>query len=66
VLSVSTRLQLVALGARVQSQARPYHKLILFWNNTPHASDGPPAHHQESKTAHTAPGTCHTGSVSTC
>jgi len=31
-----------------------YLKLILFWNNTLHVSDGLSVHRQESKTVHTA------------
>jgi hypothetical protein len=41
-------------------------KLILFWNNILHVSDGLSVHHQESKTVHTASGICHTGSVAAC
>ena len=33
-------------------------KFILFWNNTPHVSDGLSVHHQEFKTEHTATGIC--------
>jgi len=29
-------------------------KFILFWNDTPHVSDGLSVHHQEFKTVHTA------------
>ena len=36
-------------------------KFILFCNSTLHVSDSPSVHHQESKTAHTASGICHTG-----
>jgi len=35
-------------------------KLILFWNDTLHVSDGPSVHHQEFKTVHTATGICQT------
>ena len=31
-------------------------KFILFWNDTPHVSDGLSVHHEESKTVHTASG----------
>ena len=33
-------------------------RFILFWNDTPHVSDGLSVHHQEFKTAHTATGIC--------
>ena len=33
---------------------------ILFWNDTPHVSDGLTVHHQEFKTVHTATGICQT------
>ena len=33
-------------------------KLILFWNDTLHVSDGLSVHHQEFKTLHTATGIC--------
>jgi len=33
-------------------------KFILFWNDTPHVSDGLSVHHQEFKTVHTATGIC--------
>ena len=37
-----------------------YLRFILFWNNTLlHVSDGLSAHHQESKTVHTASGICY-------
>ena len=39
-------------------------KLILFWDNTLHVSDGLSVHHQESKTVHTA--SYHTGFVAAC
>jgi len=39
-------------------------KLILFWNNTLHVSDGLSVHHQESKTVRTA--SYHTGFVAAC
>jgi len=29
-------------------------KFVLFWNVTPHVSDGLSVHHQEFKTVHTA------------
>jgi hypothetical protein len=29
-------------------------EFVLFWNDTPHFSDGLSVHHQEFKTAHTA------------
>jgi len=35
-------------------------KFILFWNDTPHISDGLYVHHQEFKTEHTATGICQT------
>jgi len=35
-------------------------KFILFWNDTPHVSDGLSIHHQEFKTVHTATGICQT------
>jgi len=35
-------------------------------SNILHISDGLSAHHQESKTVHTASGIRHTGSVSAC
>jgi len=35
-------------------------KLILFWNDTLHVSDGLSVHHQEFKTVHTATGICQT------
>jgi hypothetical protein len=38
-------------------------KFILFWNNTPHVSDGLSVHHQESKTVHTASVLCQTDSA---
>ena len=40
-----------------------FYKFILFWNNTLHVSDGLSAHHQESKTVHTASGICQTDSA---
>jgi len=40
-----------------------YLKFILLWNNALHVSHGLSAHHQESKTVHTASGIRHTGSV---
>jgi len=33
-------------------------KLILFWNDALHVSDGLSVHHQELKTVHTATGIC--------
>ena len=33
-------------------------RFILFWNDSPHVSDGLSVHHQEFKTVHTATGIC--------
>jgi len=35
-------------------------KLILFWSNSLHVSDGVSVHHRELKTVHTATGICQT------
>jgi len=35
-------------------------KVILFWNDTLHVSDGLSVHHQEFKAVHTATGICQT------
>jgi len=35
-------------------------KFILFWNDTPHVSDGLSVHHQAFTTVHTATGVCQT------
>ena len=35
-------------------------KLILFWNDTLHVSDGLSVHHQEFKTVHTKTSICQT------
>ena len=36
------------------------YKIILFWKDTLHVSDGLSVHHQEFKTVHTATGICQT------
>jgi len=41
-------------------------QIYFIWNNTLHVSDGLSVHHQESNTAHTASGICHTGPVTAC
>jgi len=38
-------------------------KVILFWNDTLHVSDGLSVHYQEFKTVYTATGTCQTDIV---
>jgi hypothetical protein len=38
-------------------------KFILFCSSTLHVSEGLSAHHQESRTVHTAPGICQTDSA---
>jgi hypothetical protein len=43
----------------------PVSQIYLFWNNTPHVSDGLSVHHQEFKTVHTATGICQTDTA-TC
>jgi len=42
----------------VVNQPDAHLKIVLFWNNTLHISDGLSVHHQESKTVHTASGIC--------
>jgi len=39
---------------------------LFYFRTTFFVSDGLSVHHQESKTAHTASGTVHRGSVSAC
>ena len=45
------------------NQMHQFLKFILFCSCTLHVSDGLSAHHQESKTVHTAPGVCQTDSA---
>ena len=45
------------------NQMHQFRKFVLFWNNTPHVSDGLSVHHQEFKTVHTATGIRQTGTV---
>jgi len=40
-----------------------FSKLILFWNNTLHVSDGLSNHHQEFKTVYTATSICQTNTA---
>jgi len=42
------------------NQMHQFLKFILFCSSTLHVSDGLSAHHQESKTVHTASGICQT------
>jgi len=42
------------------------HNFSSLLNITLHVSDGLSVHHQVSKTAHTAPVVCHTGSLTAC
>ena len=56
--------QHVSAGIRVDyfySKTNYMHqciKFILFWNDTPHVSDGLSVHHQDFKTVHSATGIC--------
>ena len=45
------------------NEMHQFLKFILFCSSTLHVSDGLSAHHQESKTVHTAPGVCQTDSA---
>jgi hypothetical protein len=49
-----------------RNQMHSISTLFYFWNNTLHVLNGLSVHNQESKTVHTASGTCHTGSVAAC
>jgi hypothetical protein len=45
------------------NEMHQFLKFILFCSGTPHVSDSPSMHHQESKTVHTESGICQTDSA---